>query len=334
MRKSRISSAALALGVAGLVLSATSWTNCAAAATSYPSRPITLVVPFPPGGGLDVTARILAAPLAKALGQTVVIQNSGGAAGSIGVARVAHAAADGYTIGIGMWGTHVLNAALYHLDYDVVKDFAPIGLIATAPQLIEASESVPANDLKGLVAWLKGRSAPTRMATAGVGSVGQIIGTFFEKETGTRLQFIPYRGLGPARQALQAGEDDLLIDVPSAALPQVRARNIKAYAVTAKRRLAAAPEIPTVGEAGMPNLYASNWYALYAPSGTPQAVLRRLNSALVASLADPDLRAKFEADGLAMFPAKEETPEALRALQAADIQKWWPIVKATHIAAQ
>ena len=332
MRKTQLSAAALALS--GLLFSAATWTTCEAAEASYPSRPITLVVPFPPGGGLDVTARVLAGPLAKALGQAVVIQNSGGAAGSIGVGRVAHATSDGYTIGIGMWGTHVLNAALYHLDYDVAKDFAPIGLIATAPQLIEANKSVPATDLKGLVAWLKGRSQPTRMATAGAGSVGHIIGTFFERETGTHLQFIPYRGLGPARQALLAGETDLLIDVPSAALQQVRAGNIKAYAITDKQRLAAAPEIPTVAEAGMPDLYASNWYALWAPSGTPPAAVTRLNSALVASLKDPDLRAKFETLGLEMFSSGQETPQALRSLQQADIAKWWPILKAAHIAAQ
>jgi tripartite-type tricarboxylate transporter receptor subunit TctC len=332
MRKPQISFTALAVGLAGVLFSTACWTSGEAVAAPYPTRPITLVVPFPPGGGLDVTARILAGPLAKALGQTVVIENSGGAAGSIGVGRVARATADGYTIGIGMWGTHVLNAAMYHLDYDVVKDFAPIGLIATAPQFIEADKSVPANDLKGLVAWLKGRPEPTRMATAGVGSVGQIIGTFFEKETGTHLQFIPYRGLGPARQGLLAGEDDLMIDVPSAALPQVRAGKIKAYAIIAKQRLAAAPGIPTVEEAGMPDLYVSNWYALWAPRGTPQDVITRLNSALVASLADPDLHAKFEANGLLMFPRDQETPEALRALQQSDIKKWWPIVQAAHIA--
>lgn len=334
MRKPHVSAAAIAVGLAGVLVSAAAWTTCPAAAADYPARPITLVVPFPPGGGLDVTARVLAEPLSKALGQPVVIQNSGGAAGSIGVGRVAHATSDGYTIGIGMWGTHVLNAALYHLDYDVVTDFAPIGLIATAPQLIEANKTVPANDLKGLVAWLKTRPEPTRMATAGAGSVGHIIGTFFERETATHLQFIPYRGLGPARQALLAGETDLLVDVPSAAMQQVRAGNIKAYAITGKQRLAAAPEVPTVAEAGIPDLYVSNWYALWAPGGTPQAVVTRLNAALVASLKDPNLRAKFETLGLLMFSSDQETPQALRSLQQADIAKWWPILKASHIAAQ
>jgi tripartite-type tricarboxylate transporter receptor subunit TctC len=255
-------------------------------AQAYPSRPIIMIVPFPPGGGADGIARIVAERMRVALGQPVIIENVGGANGSIGVGRAARSAGDGYTLVIGLWNTHVANGALYTLSYDVMKDFEPISLFASNPHLIVAKKTMPADDLKGLIAWLKANPEKASQGHPGVGSPGHVSGVLFQNISGTRFQFVPYRGGGPAMQDLVAGQIDMMIEPPTASLPQVRAGTIKAYAVTANSRMAAAPDIPTVDEAGLPGLYLSNWYALFAPKGTPKNGW--INGSRCAEYAPPD----------------------------------------------
>ena len=251
------------------------------------------------------------------------------------MARVARASPDGYTLSIGPGSsTHVANGAIYALPYDVVKDFEPISLIGTMSEIIVARKTIPANDLKELIAWLRANPDKPSQGTSGVGSAGHIAGVYFQKETGTRFAFVPYRGLAPAMQDLLAGQVDLMIDVPTGALPQVRAGAIKAFAVTAKRRLAGAPDIPTVDEAGLTGFHASVWYALWAPKATPADVIARLNGAVVEALADPAVRARLGEIGQEIVPREQQTPQALAALQRAEIEKWWPIIKAANIKAQ
>lgn len=298
-------------------------------ADAYPSRPITIIVPFAPGGLTDSIGRILADRMHASLGQAALIVNAGGAGGTIGVGRVARAAPDGYTIDIGQWSTHVVNGAVYRLDYDLRKDFEPVGLIASNPLLIVAKNALPADDLKSFVAWLKVN--PDKVSQ-GIPDPGQhAVGVLFQRETGTRFQFIPYRGGAPAFQDLMAGRIDLLISQAAGALPQVRAGTVKAYAVMAKSRLASAPTIPTVDEAGVPGLYVSPWFGVFAPKGTPMAVISKLNASLVDALADPTVRSRLADLGLEIFPRDQQTPEALAALQKAEIEKWWPIIKEAGI---
>ncbi len=305
-----------------------------AGAQVYPSRPITVIMPFAAGGPLDTIGPIMAERMRVSLGQTVIIENVTGAAGSIAVGRVARAAPDGYTLSIGSWATHVLNGAIYALQYDVLNDFEPVSLITTQPVLIVAKKSMPANDLKELIAWLQANPDKAAQGTAGAGSVLHIAGVFFQRETGTRFQFVPYRGAAPAIQDLLAGQIDLIFDLAADSLPQVRAGTIKAYAVTAKNRLAAAPNIPTVDEAGLPGFYVSNWQAFWVPKGTPKGVIGKLNSAVVDALADPAVRQRLADLGQDFLPIEEQTPEALGALQKAEIEKWWPIIKAANIKAE
>jgi tripartite-type tricarboxylate transporter receptor subunit TctC len=302
-----------------------------ATAQTYPSRPITIVVPFAAGGGLDVIARILAERMRVSLGQPVIIENVAGAAGSIGVGRVARAAPDGHTISIGQLGTHVLNGAVYALPYDLLTNFEPVSPIASYPWLIAAKKAMPADDLKGFIAWLKVNPDKASAGTSGAGSNIHLTGILFQKETGTRFQSVPYRGSGPALQDLVAGNIDILFDNVATAMPQMRAGRIKIFAVTAKNRLASAPEIPTVDEAGLPGFYVSSWYAFWVPSGTPKDVIAKLNSAAVDALADPSVRLRITDIGLEIFPREQQTPQALRALQKAEIEKWWPIIKEAGI---
>ena len=300
-------------------------------AQTYPSRPVTIVVPFAAGGPTDVIARTLAEPMRAALGQPVVIENVTGANGNIGVGRVARAAPDGHTIGIGHWSTHVVNGAVYPLPYDLLRDFEPISLISTNSYLIVAKNAFPATDLKSFIAWLRANPDKASEGTAGAGSPQHVSGVFFQKATGTRFQFIPYRGAAPAMQDLLAGHIDMIIDDPTNSLPQVRAGRIKAFAVTSKTRLAAAPDIPTVDEAGLPGFYFSRWHALWAPKGTPKDAVAKLNAAVVAALADAGVRAKLADLGQDIFPRAQQTPEALAAMHEAEIEKWWPIIKAAGI---
>jgi tripartite-type tricarboxylate transporter receptor subunit TctC len=300
---------------------------CPAFAEVYPARSITIVVPFPAGGPTDTVGRILAERMRASLGKPLTIENVAGADGTIGVGRVARALPDGYTIALGILNTHVVNAAIYKLQYDVVKDFEPIGLLANTPVLILAKNAVPANDLTGLIAWLKVNPDKALFGTAGLGSPQHIAGVLFQKMTDTGFQFVHYRGAAPLMQDFVAGQIDLTIDAPAIALPQLRAGSIKAYAVTVRTRLASAPDIPTVDEAGLPGFYITGWAAFFAPKGTPKPIIDKLNAAAVDALAAPEVRARLADLGFELYPREEQTPEALGALQKADIEKWWPIIK-------
>jgi tripartite-type tricarboxylate transporter receptor subunit TctC len=320
----------LALVAAGLGI------GCVSPATAqvYPSRPITMVVPYSAGGPTDTIARIMAEGMRASLGQTIIVENTTGAAGTIGVGRVARAAPDGYTIGIGHWGTHVVNAAIYPLQYDVLNDFEPVSIIATNPQLIVARKSVPANNLQELIAWLKANSATATQGTAGHGSASHVSGVYLQNVTGARFQFVPYRGAGPAMQDLVAGQIDIMVDQAANSLPQVRSGTIKAFAVTDKTRLAVAPDIPTVDEAGVPGLHISIWHALWMPKGTPKDVTSKLNAAVVVALADMGVRQRLADLGQEIPPREQQTPQALSAYHKAETEKWWPIIKAANIKAE
>jgi tripartite-type tricarboxylate transporter receptor subunit TctC len=300
----------------------------------FPSRPITVVVPFAAGGPTDVIARTIGQHMRASLGQPVIVENVAGANGNIGVGKVARAAPDGYTVSIGHWSTHVVNGAVYALPYDLLKDFDPVSLIATNSYLIVAKNAVPANDLKTFIGWLKANPDKALEATAGSGSPQHVGGVFFQQATGTRFQFVPYKGAAPAMQALLAGEVDMIIDDPTSSLPQVRAGRIKAFAVTAKNRLAAAPDIPTVDEAGLRGFYFSRWHALWVPKGTPRDAVARLNAALVSALGDQAVRARLADLGQEIFPREQLTPATLAAYHKAEIEKWWPIIKAAGIKAE
>jgi tripartite-type tricarboxylate transporter receptor subunit TctC len=298
----------------------------------YPSRPITMVVPLPAGFTFDVTARLLAEHMRASLGQPVIVENLTGASGSIGVGRVARAAPGGYTLVFGGLNTHVLNGAALALPYDVLTDFAPVALIATTPLLIVTNKAAPASDLKQLIAWLKANPGKASQGTGGPGSLTHFAGIYFQQKTGTRFVSIPYRGGGAAINDLLAGNIDLLIDLAPNSLPQLRAGTIKAYAVLAKERLAAAPDVPTVDEAGLPGLYISAWQAVWAPKGTPTHIIDKLNGAIVKARADPALQARLAELGEEIFPPEQQSPAALAAWQKAEIEKWWPIVKSATAA--
>lgn len=316
---------ACALAIAGISV---------AFAQAYPSHPVTIIVPFAAGGPTDVIARLLAQHMGTTLGQTVVVENVPGANGNIGVGRVARAAPDGYTLSIGHWSTHVVNGAVYSLPYDVLRDFEPIALISTNAYVIVAKDSIPAKDLKGLVEWLKANPDKANEGTAGPGSPQHVSGVFFQNATGTRFQFIAYRGAAPAIQDLLAGNIDLIIDDPTNCLPHVRSGKIKAFAVTAPQRLAAAPNIPTVDEAGLPGFYFSRWHALWAPKGTPKEVIAKLNAAVIAALDDSAVRSRLADLGQDVFPRDQQTPAALAVRHKAEIEKWWPIIKAAGIKSE
>ena len=302
-----------------------------ALAQAYPSRPINMVVPFAAGGPSDAVARVLAEGMRGPLGQTLTIENVAGAGGTLGTTRTARATPDGYTIMVGLWGTHVVNPVIYTLPYDVPTSFEPAGLISTTPHLIAAKQAFPVNDLKGLIAWLKANPGKATVGHAGAGSPPHVGAVFFQNATGTSFQLVPYRGAGPAMQDLVAGQIDMLIDSPVTVVPQLKAGKIKAFAIAEKTRLASAPEVPTVDEAGLPGFYFSNWFGLYAPKGTPQPIVSRLNAAVVAALADATVRARFTELGQDTFPREQQTVEAHAALQKADSEKWWPIIKAANI---
>jgi tripartite-type tricarboxylate transporter receptor subunit TctC len=280
---------------------------------------------------MDTFARFMAERMRVSLGQSVVIENIGGANGNIGVGRVARAKPDGYTLIVGNWNSQVANGAMYALQYDLLKDFEPIALISSFPQLIVAKNTTPASDLTGLIAWLKANPDTATEGIPGVGSIAHVSGVFFQNITGARFQFIPYRGTAPAMQDLVAGRIDMMFDAPASSLPQVHANRIKAYAVMSGNRLAAAPEIPTVDEAGLPGFHFSLWFALWAPKGTPKNAIAKLNDAVVNSLADPTVRQKLADESMEVLPREKQTPEALAAFHKAEIEKWWPIIKAAGI---
>jgi tripartite-type tricarboxylate transporter receptor subunit TctC len=305
-----------------------------ASAQTYPSRPITMIVPFAAGGPTDTIALIIAEGMRKLLGQTVVAENVTGADGSIGVGRLVQALPDGYTIGIGHWSTHVLNGAIYALQYNLLTDLAPIAMVATNPQFIIGKNAMPAKDLKELIAWLKANPDKALQGTAGTGSPSHVAGVYFQSSTGTRFQFVPYRGGAPAMQALLAGQMDLGFEQAANVLPHLRAGAIKAYAVTGNARLAVAPEIPTVDEAALPGFYVSVWHGLWAPKGTPKNIIATLNASVVSALSDVTVRQRLADLGQEVPPGNKQTPEALAAYQKAEIEKWWPIIKAAGIKAE
>jgi len=303
----------------------------AAHAQSFPNRAVTLVVPFAAGGPVDVVARILAEPMRRSLGQAVVVENTTGAGGSLGVGRVARAAPDGYTLSIGHWSTHVVNGAVYPLGYDLLKDLEPVAMIGGNPMIVVSKPELAASNLKEMVAWVKANEGKVNVGTAGAGSSTHIAGIYFQNEIGAKLTFIPYKGTGPAMQDLIGGQIDMMVDQLSNSLPQVRGGKIKGYAITAKDRSPAAPEIPTVDEAGLPGLHIAIWYGIWAPRGTPKEAIARLNAAVVAALADGPTREKLAALGMEIVPRERQSPEALGAHQKAEIEKWWPIIKAADI---
>jgi tripartite-type tricarboxylate transporter receptor subunit TctC len=300
-------------------------------AQTFPSRQITLIVPFPPGGSTDTIARVMADRMRPILGQPVIIENVGGAGGSIAVGRLARAAPDGYTIDIGQWDTHV-GSIIYNINYDLQTDFEPVGLISVNPQLLVAKKNLVANDLKSLVAWMKANPGEAKFVNQN--AAAQVTGILMEKATGTKVTYIPYRGAGPAMTDLVSGQVDLLVIQGAAALPQVRGGTIKALANLSPQRSAAMPDIPTSDEGGVPGWYMSGWFGFFAPKGTPKDAIAKLNGAMTQVLADPAVKAKFFELGIDVATREQQTPAGLAAFQKAEIEKWWPIIKAANIREQ
>jgi tripartite-type tricarboxylate transporter receptor subunit TctC len=300
-------------------------------AQAYPSRPITMIVPFAPGGPTDTIGRVIAERMRVSLGQPIVIENISGAGGTIGVGRAARAAPDGHTLSIGLISSHVFNGAVYSLPYDLVRDFDPVGVIATNPQLIITRRGVPAGNLTVLLHWLKADDRAVSAGMAGAGTPSHVSAVLFANITGVRFQLIPYRGGAPALQGLLAGEVDLMFDQVANSLPYVRAGKLNAYAVTAPDRVSVASHIPTVDEAGLPGFYISVWHGLWVPAGTPKETVQKLNDALRDALTDPSVRQKLAELGHDVPPPEQQTPDALALLQRAEIEKWWPIIRAANI---
>jgi len=310
---------------------AVSATSHMARAQAYPARPITLIVPVAAGGQMDSVARILAEAMRAPLGQPVLIENVTGASGTLGVGRAARAAPDGYTLCYGAWATHVINGAVYALQYDVINDFEPIALTSKTLWFIAAKKAIPANDLRSFIAWLAANPDKASAGTSGTGGPGHIGGILFQQLSGTRFNFVPYRGVAPATQDLVSGQIDLMIADPASALPQFRAGHIKVFAVLANTRSPVAPDIPTVDEAGLPGFYLAPWHGLWASKGTPANVIVRLNAAVMDALADPAVRARMADLGSTIPAPEQQTPQALGAFHKAEIEKWWPIIKAANI---
>ena len=306
-----------------------------AAAQPYPSHPITLIIPFTPGGPVDTVARVVTDHMRGTLGQPFVVENVSGAGGSIAVGRVARAAPNGYTLGHGDIGTYVLNGAVYQLPYDLMTDFEPVALVASSPLLVLAKKSTPAKDLKELLAWLSANHDKVTQGHLGSGTLAHLCGLYMQKTAAAQWTFVPYRGAAPAMQDLVGGQIDVMCAAPGgSSLPLAQSGQVKAYAVMGGTRLANAPEIPTADEAGLPDFHLSFWQALWAPKGTPKDIIARLNAAAVAALADPAVRARLAELGQGVPTADQQTPEALGALRVAEAAKWWPIIKAAGIKAE
>jgi tripartite-type tricarboxylate transporter receptor subunit TctC len=298
-------------------------------AQTYPTRAVTMIVPYAAGGPTDLIARVIAERMREPLGQAIIVENVSGAGGSIGVSRVARAAPDGYTLSIGNNGSNVLNGALDPPPFDLIKDFEPIAKLASNPQVIISRKTVPANNLMELITWLKENQKTVSVGIAG--PVATVSAVNFENITSTQFQLVPYRGAAPAIQDLMAGHIDLMIDQLSNAVPQIKAGTVKAYAVAANSRSPAAPEIPTVDEAGLPGFYASLWSGLWAPKGTPHDVISKIDTAVMQALADPTVQKRLADVGQDIVPVEEQSPQALAAYQKAEVEKWWPIAKAANL---
>jgi tripartite-type tricarboxylate transporter receptor subunit TctC len=316
--------------LAALIATST-FTGTASAAEKFPTRPITVVVPFAAGGPSDAMMRILGERMKVTLGETILVENTTGAGGSIGVGRVVHSPPDGYTIGFGHLGTHVANGAIYKLNYDLVADLEPIVLLPSNPMIVVSKNAVPAKTLPELLSWLKSRPQPAAAGTAGAGSASHVAGLAFEKASGVKLQYVPYRGTGPAMNDLVAGQIDIIVDQLSNSINQVRAGTIRGYAISDTKRAESAPDIPTTDEAGLPGFRMTLWSGLWAPKGTPKDAIVKLNAAVLDALNDAQTRKQLENLGLQMPPADKSTPEALGAWQKAEIAKWWPIIKAANV---
>jgi tripartite-type tricarboxylate transporter receptor subunit TctC len=302
-----------------------------AAAQVYPSRPVTVIVGFPPGGATTLLARILAEHMKETLGQPIIVENVAGAGGSLSVNRVVRAPPDGHTLSFGNWASHVGAGAVYPVSYDARTDLAPIARVADTPLWVVARKDLPANDLRELIAWLKANPDKASAATVGPGSGSHLCGIYLQNNTGVRFQFVPYRGGAPAMQDLVSGQVDMMCDMSSNSLPWVRGGQVKALAVMAKERWFGAPDVPTVDEMGVPGIYVSFWHGLWAPKGTPADVIGRLNGAVVKALADATVRKRFADQGQEIPPPDQQTPQALMAYHKADIDKWWPLIKAANI---
>jgi tripartite-type tricarboxylate transporter receptor subunit TctC len=302
-----------------------------ALADSYPSHPITMMVGFPPGGPTDTLARILADGMGRSLGQTVVVETVSGASGTIATGRVVHAAPDGYTIGIGNWTSHVGSPALYKLDYDIIKDLQPISLLAESPLWIVGKNGLPPNTAPELIAWLKSNPHTVTFGSIGAGSAAQLCGISFAQKTGAHFQYVPYRGGGPAMQDLIGGQIDLSCLEASQTLGNVQAGRFKAFAVMGEQRWPKSPNTPTMIESGVPGLSISFWHGLWTTKGTPQAIVDRLDKAVMTALADPQVRQRIEALGQVIFPAQQQNPPALLAYHQAELDKWWPIIRSAKI---
>ncbi|MEW6452691.1 MAG: tripartite tricarboxylate transporter substrate-binding protein [Pseudomonadota bacterium] len=314
------------LGFAGLIGES--------AAQVYPARPVTLIVPWPSGGPSDAPARVVAERMRVSLGQPIVVENVTGGSGSAGTARAARAAPDGYTLVHGNFSTHVINGAVFKLPYDVQKDFAPISLLGQQSFAIVGRKNLPVENLVGLITWLKANPDKASQATGGPGGMPHLMGLHFQKLTGTRFNFVPYRGTAVGINDLVAGHIDFMIDATNNVLPHVQAGTIRAYAVTAKTRLPSAPDIPTVDEAGLPGFHFSSWQALFAPKDTPEPVIAKLQAAVADTLTDAEVRRRLADLGQDIFPREAQTPAALATLQQADIAKWWPLINEANIKAE
>ena len=305
-----------------------------ARADSFPSRPITLVVPFAAGALNDIVARNLAEGFRTAFGQPGIVENVTGADGTIATSRVARATPDGYTLIVGSWNTHVANSLIYPVQYDVVKDFEPVALLPDAPMLFIAKKTEPANDLNDFIARLKANPGKVSIGTAGVGSAPHMLALLFRKQTGTEFHLIPYRGAAPAMQDVIAGQIDATFITIGPALPHVLAGSMKAFGVTAEKRVPAAPQIPTMEEAGLAHFNFTYWAGLFAPRGTPAEVIAKISSAVAATFNEPKMREKLTGQGFEVPATAQMTPQALASLQKSEIAKWWPIIKEAGIKAE
>jgi tripartite-type tricarboxylate transporter receptor subunit TctC len=303
-------------------------------AQGYPAKPVTIVIPLAAGGAVDRMVRTITEPMRATLGQPILVENVGGAGGTLGVARVARAAPDGYTISIGTWGTHVLNAFVYSPPYDLIKDFEPVALLPNVPQWFIGRKNLPPNTLLELVAWLKANPGKATSGSVGTGGSSTVCTFYFQKATGTTYTTVPYRGGAPALQDIVAGNIDMMCDLAANSLPQVRAGNVKAFAVTAKQRWFAAPQVPTAEEAGVPGLDLSIWHGAWVPKGTPPDIVAKLNAAINRALDDPEVRKRIADQGMNMPPSEMRTPQAFTAYVKAEMEKWGPVVRESGIKAQ